>query len=146
MEQEEEVVEDVLQGWKDAVKTEVSEEVDRLSKTLIPDQGNSILTIDVGKKALANVHKSYVLVSADKSENNTVVVCKRYSVEVPMKEFEAEGTDKSTYRRQTEEAAEVIQKQVEEVKKLGFEVEEATENYQRYTGSQRCITTHQDAG
>ena len=33
-----------------------------------------------GKKALADVHKSYVLLSADKSEN-TIVVCKRYYVE-----------------------------------------------------------------
>ena len=53
------MVEGVLQGWKDAVKTEVVKEVDRLKETLIPDPGNSILTTDAGKKALADVHKSY---------------------------------------------------------------------------------------
>ena len=57
------------------------------------------MTTDAGKKALADVHKSYVLVSADKSENNTIVVCKRCYVEVLRKELAAEGTDKSTYRR-----------------------------------------------
>ena len=121
----EEVVEDALQAWKDEVKRKVVKEIDRLSKTIPPDPGNSILTTDEGKKALAAVHKSYVLVSADKSENNTIVVCKRYYVERLRQELAAEGTDKSTYKRQTESAEEVIKKQVAKVGDLGFEVEEA---------------------
>ena len=119
------VVEGALQAWKDLVKKKVEKEAGRQSQTIPPDPGNSILTTDEGKRNLANVHKSYVLVSADKSENNTIVVCKRYYVEVLRKELAAEGTDKSTYRRQAESAEEVIKKQLEEVGEYGFEVEEA---------------------
>ena len=87
----------MLRAWKDSVLKKVKKEADRLSKTIPPDPGNSILTTDAGKKALADVHKSYVLVSADKSENNTIVVCKRYYVEILRKELEAEGTQEHVH-------------------------------------------------
>ena len=89
------------------------------------------------------MHRSYVLVSADKSENNTIVVCKRYYVERLRQELAAEGTDKSTYRRQTESAEEVIKKQVEEVGSV--KKKKHTERYLCFTGSLRCITTRRDA-
>ena len=92
------------------MKTKVTKEVDRLSKTVTPDRGNCVLTTEAGKKALAALHKSYVLVSADKSENNVVVVCKRYDVSELRKELEAESTGKSTNRRQPESTTEVIQR------------------------------------
>ena len=86
------------------MKTKVTKEVDRLSKTVTPDRGNCVLTAEAGKKALAELHKSYVLVSADKSENNVVVVCKRYDVSELRKELE----QRAQVRARTEDRTEGV--------------------------------------
>ena len=54
--------------------------MERLKMTEKTDRGNEILNEGEGKKQLSALQSKYVLVSADKSENNVIVVCRRYYI------------------------------------------------------------------
>ena len=58
---------------------------------------------------LNNFHKDYVLVPADKAADNVIVICKKYYLEIVLKELETT----STYEMVNVCCEEVIQKHLE---------------------------------
>jgi hypothetical protein len=97
------------------------------------------LESEEGKREMKRLARKYVLVSADKSENNVIVVCKKYYVKRLRDELL--GTDhissnssskgsssnakEKTYRKETRSIEEVIEEQIETLREeFGLEVDE----------------------
>ena len=105
---------------------EVKKKIERLKREKTENDGNELLTTAAGKKQLEEIQKKYVLVSADKSENNVIVVCKKYYVERVRKELAGIEGKAKTYERQEERIEQTVSWQVEQIeKKYGLKVEEA---------------------
>ena len=58
----------------------MKERIEELKKEDVKDKGEESLDEGRGKKELERLKKRFVLVTADKSEKNVIVVCRRYYV------------------------------------------------------------------
>ena len=63
-----------------------------------------ILNSDKHLKSLRQLHSKYVLVPADKASNNVIVVCKKYYLEIVLREVNAT----TTYECVTEEYGNLV--------------------------------------
>jgi hypothetical protein len=103
----------------------------RLEKTVGSPESQEVLTTASGKAALENLLKRFVLVSADKSENNTIVVCQRHYVQRIRAELAGVEGKAHTYRVELEKIDVIVEEQLRRVTefgvKYGFRVEKAQE-------------------
>ena len=106
-----------LAAWKDEVLKRVDDKLERLQRDVPFDPGNEYLDTPEGKKALSELLSRFVLVSADKSENNVVIVCKRHYVKKLRDELAVKPDQ--TYLRDESKVTDVILMQMEKVKAFG---------------------------
>jgi hypothetical protein len=119
------VDEGTLRGWKTEVEEEVRRKIERLKTQGLEDEGETVLESEKGKRELESLQKKYVLVSADKSENNVIVVGRRFYVRRIREELRSvDERGRRTYEEEEKEEDDVIEEQVEQMKKFGLEVEE----------------------
>ena len=71
---------------------------------------------------LENLHKKFVLVPIDKAANNIAVICKKYYVEVILKEIGFIGMGNSTYSQSEKCLEEIISDNTEYAKRLGYKM------------------------
>ena len=65
----------------------VDSRIDYLKSKITPRKTNPVLKRDDVKKYLDHLHKHFVLVPVDKASNNIAIICKRFYVEVILKEI-----------------------------------------------------------
>ena len=120
-----------LAAWKEVVLRLVRNKVDRLEKTVGSPGSQEVLTTVEGKAALEDLLKRFVLVSADKSENNTIEVCQRHYVQRIREELAGQVGKPHTYRLELERIDVIVEEQLRRVKefgvKYGFDVEKTQE-------------------
>ena len=120
-----------MAAWKEVVLRLVKERVVRLEKTVGSPESQEVLTTASGKAALENLLKRFVLVSADKSENNTIVVCQRHYVQRIRAELAGVEGKAHTYRVELEKIDVIVEEQLRRVTefgvKYGFTVDKAQE-------------------
>ena len=101
------------------------ERIEELKKEDVKDEGEVSLDEGRGKNELERLKKRFVLVTADKSEKNVIVVCRRYYVKKIREELLSENEEgRRTYEEEEKEEEEIIQEQIERLKRYGLEVEE----------------------
>ena len=68
--------------------------------------------------------KKFVFVPIDKAGNNIAIICKRYYVEVILKEIGQIGSGNSTYEKSSKTEADIVEDNVMYSERLGLEVED----------------------
>jgi len=120
------VAQEGLAEWREAVRERVRKKVARLRAEPAVRQKERVLESREGKRALEELQREFVLVSADKSENNVVVVCRRHYVQRLREELESvDEQGKRTYEETGVRVEETVEKQIAAVEKFGLKVEEA---------------------
>jgi hypothetical protein len=123
--EKEEIVIGQFKQWKEQLLSGLDEALVREKEKGVGEEKGQILEDKKSKKALKDLLDRYVLVSADKSENNVIVVCRRYYVQRIREEIEGKGEEEEekTYRREVgRQAKEIVSTIVEELKDDGIEV------------------------
>ena len=119
-----------LSEWKDEVKELVVERISSL-KEKIRSPKHKILTDPDVKDTLSRLHDDFVLVPADKTVNNVIVVCKKYYIETLMKELGINTTNispNSTYIPSTESFDKILKSHCKFIESVGLEVSEEDKN------------------
>ena len=114
---------DVL-PWKNEILRKVDEKITSLKRKIKPQRCNQILKRPDVITCLENLHKNYVIVPIDKAANNVSIICKRYYVEVILKEVGILGEGNNTYVKTEKTVDEIIQDNVEYSERLKLKVEE----------------------
>ena len=83
--------------WKDAVLAKVDEKINVLKLKIRPQRKFQILKENTAKEYLDRLHEKYVLVPIDKASNNIAVICKKFYVEVILKEIGKVAEGNGTY-------------------------------------------------
>ena len=76
-----------LSDWKDQLKELVADRISDLKGHFKSPKCKVLNQLDV-KDTLCKLHANHVLVSADKAANNVIVVCKKYHIDILVKELE----------------------------------------------------------
>ena len=75
-----------LSEWKDHLKELVTDRISNLKGHFKSPKCKVLDQPDV-KDTLHKLHANYVLVPADKAANNVIIVCKKYHIDIPVKEL-----------------------------------------------------------
>ena len=94
--------------WKNEVLKKVDDKIRSLKRKFKPKKVNQVLRRPEVVEFLKNLHKNYVLVPIDKASNNIAIVCKRYYVEVILKEIGEIGTGNSTYEKSDKNVSSIV--------------------------------------
>ena len=113
-----------LLAWKEKVLEKVQSKIEHLKSTLTIRKTNPVLKDPEVVAYLENLHKHYVLVPIDKAANNIAIVCKRYYVEVILKEIGIMGEGNSTYCKIEKSAQDIVEENVKESEVFGFNISE----------------------
>ena len=73
---------------------------------------------------LKQLHKTYVFVPIDKAGNNIAIICKRYYVEVILKEIGQIGNGNCTYEKSSKTVEDVVEDNIMYSERLELEVED----------------------
>ena len=106
------------------VLRKVDEKIRSLKRKFKPQKVNQVLKREDVVEYLENLHKNFVLVPIDKAGNNIAIICKRYYVEVILKEIGEIETGNDTYQKIEKNVSEIVEENVMYSKHLGLEVEE----------------------
>ena len=87
----------LLTEWKIKVFKCLNDKINTLKTRIHPKPTTKILSDDVVKNDLDKLQERYVMVPIDKADNNVAFVCKRYYIEVIVKELGMRGNPSSTY-------------------------------------------------
>ena len=82
----------VLRDWEETVHECIEQRVRCLKQRHVNRRKKHVLKNRVHLDYLNKLHENYVLVPADKAANNVIVVCKRYYLDVVLKELESTNT------------------------------------------------------
>ena len=103
---------DNLQSWKDEILLKVNQKVESLKTVIKPLRTQPKLkNVDV-LTCLESLQQKYVLVPIDKAANNVAVICKKYYVEVILREIGILGERSSTYSISERCKAEIIDENI----------------------------------
>ena len=75
-----------LNEWKDTILRKVDQKIDGLRETMTLNRKAQVLGQANVIEALETLHKNFVLVPIDKASNNVAVVCKKFYVELILRE------------------------------------------------------------
>ena len=116
----------LFNGWKICVLKAVDDRIESMKRTYTDNLGREqVLGLRNKKvaKALSELHKSYVLVSADKAAGNVIIVCKKYYIQCMVHELTL-NPDR-TYEEVVGDKDELMRKICDEMKeKFDIEVPE----------------------
>ena len=90
----------------------------------IPKKTSQILKRPDVVGHLEQLHKTYVFVPIDKAGNNIAIICKRYYVEVILKEIGQIGNGNSTYEKSSKTVEDVVEDNVMYSERLGLEIDD----------------------
>ena len=87
-----------LDEWECRVVEAIQTRIDRLRKNKKNPRKRQILSDRECQQYLADFQTRFVLVPADKASNNVLIVCKKYYLDVVLKELDtSNGTNPLTY-------------------------------------------------
>ena len=115
-----------LSEWKDQIKELVVERISGLKEEIRSPKQKILSDPDV-KDTLRRLHDDFVLVPADKAVNNVIVVCKRYHIEMSIKELGINTTSispSSTYIPSTDSFDEILKSHCKFIGSVGLEMSE----------------------
>ena len=113
-----------MNSWKNEILKKVDEKIRSLKLRVPYKKSKQVLKRPDVVEYLEQLHKSYVLVPIDKAGNNIAIICKRYYVEVILKEIGESGNGNSTYIKSSKSVEDVVEDNVMYSKRLGLEVED----------------------
>ena len=118
------LAEESLTRWKNKIMEKVEAKIRLLKIKIRPQKTNPVLKDTEVKEYLQTLHDKYVLVPIDKAANNVAIVCKRYYVQVILKEIGILGEGNNTYVRTKRLTEEIIDENSCYAERLGFEIKD----------------------
>ena len=82
---------------------------------------NPILKTAEVKEYLEDLHSKFVVVPIDKASNNVSVICKKFYIEVILKEIGVTGEGNATYQTSDLTKDDIVQNSISYTKKLKLE-------------------------
>jgi len=113
-----------LQAWKDAVINKVDQKIQTIKHNVQPQGTNPILKQNEVIQHLNDLHSKYTIVPIDKAANNVALICKKYYVEVILREIGVLGEHSTTYSMSTESKEDIMEENLTYCKRLNLEVSE----------------------
>ncbi len=110
--------------WKTEVLRKVDDKIRSLRRKMKFQKSNPVLRRPEVVEYLKQLHENFVLLSIDKAGNNIAIVCKKYYVEMILKEIGHIGPDNSTYEKIDKSKEEIVDENVMYSKRSGFKVDE----------------------
>ena len=113
-----------MNPWKNEILKKVDAKIQTLKLRVRPKKTKQVLKRPDVVEYLKQLHKTYVFVPIDKAGNNIAIICKRYYVEVILKEIGQIGNGNSTYEKSSKTVEDVVEDNVVYSERLGLEVED----------------------
>ena len=107
-----------IKNWKEAVLQEVEDRITFLKRKVRFQKVNPILKRAEVVDYLQNLHSKFVLVPIDKAANNVCIICKKFYIEVILKEIGILGPGNPTYHISDSSKDEIIQNNTNFTRKL----------------------------
>ena len=82
----------VLREWKEMVVDSVQRRISYLRQRHINKRKKHVLKNKVHLNNLEHMHENFVVVSADKASNSVIIVCKKYYLDVVIRELRLTST------------------------------------------------------
>ena len=114
----------VLRDWERTVHECIENKVKQLKSKHINKRKKHVLDTRIHVNYLNQLHKEYVLVPADKAASNVIVVCRKYYLEVIMREL----STTSTYQKVDEDCMDIVMEHVNYLRQSGIDVGEEHEH------------------
>ena len=127
----------VLRDWEETVHECIEQRVRCLKQRHVNRRKKHVLKNGVHLDYLNKLHENYVLVPADKAANNVIVVCKKYYLDVMLKELESTNT----YQEVHSDCSSVVSRHLKYMVQNDIFVQEQQEHLHHFTGYQSCIRT-----
>ena len=121
------ITEESLNPWKTTVMSKVDERIKLLKTKIKPTQTNPVLKQTDVISYLDQLKKEFVFVPIDKAASNVAIICKRYYLQVILKEIRILGDGNKTYCKANREKDEIINENIEYTKRLNFKTTEKEE-------------------
>ena len=119
------LTEECLEEWKNKILHKTDSKISSLKSKITPRITNPVLKQPEVEQYLEEIHKKFVLVPIDKAANNVAIICKRYYVEVILKEIGMMDSQSSTtYCRSEKLKDEIIYDNLTVSKKLSLTITE----------------------
>ena len=115
---------ETLIPWKNEILRKVDAKITSLKRKIKYHKSNPILKRPEIIAYLENLHKTFVLVPIDKAGNNVCIICKRFYVEVILKEIGVLGEGNTTYVRTDESKEHIVNENVQYSKRLNMAVQD----------------------
>jgi len=113
-----------LTPWKNEILRKVDSKIASLKRKIKYQKANPVLKQPEVIEYLQNLHSKYVLVPIDKAANNICIICKRFYVEVILKEIGILGEGNNTYVHTNLSKEHIIHENVEYAKHLKMNIGE----------------------
>lgn len=113
-----------LVGWKNKVLELVDSDIKKLKRKIKKQRTNPVLKQPEVVDYLNSFHQKYVMTPIDKASSNVSVICKRYYVEVVLKEIGILGDGSETYEEANRSKDEIIDDNRVYSQKLGYTLSE----------------------
>ena len=113
-----------MSPWKNEVLKKVDEKIRSFKGRIRPKRNQQVLKDPKVVEYLQKMHEKFVFVPIDKAGNNIAIICKRYYVEVILKEIGHLGNGNNTYEKTQKNLSEIVEENVMYSKRLGLEVED----------------------
>lgn len=110
--------------WRNEVLQQVDNKITSLKRKIKYRKASSVLERPDVIDDLKEIHSKFVVVPIDKAANNVALICKRYYVEVILKEVGILGNGNDTYVRSDRSKIDIVDENVNYSKRLGVEVSE----------------------
>jgi hypothetical protein len=110
--------------WKTEILNKVDSKIRLLRQKLKFQKLDPVLKRPDVVDYLKHLHENFVLVPIDKASSNIAIVCKRYYVEVILKEIGHIGTGNSTYEKVDRSLEEIVEENCMYAERSGFKVDE----------------------
>ena len=117
---------DSLLPWKEEIMRRVDLKISDLKKRIQPKHTSPTLKQAEVSNYLSQLHDKFVLVPIDKAANNVAIVCKKFYVQVILREIGASGAQSinQTYIEAGKSPQEIVSESQEYTKRLGLEIED----------------------
>ena len=113
-----------LVRWKNKVLELVDADIVQLKSKIKQQRTNPVLKQPEVVEYLNSFHKKFVMTPIDKASSNVSVICKRYYVEVVLREIGIQGQGSDTYERTDRCKEEIVDDNREYSKRLGYSLSE----------------------
>lgn len=113
-----------LESWKNKLLKLVDLDIVKLKRKIKPQRTNPILKQSEVLDYLTSFHDKFVMTPIDKASSNVAVICKRYYVEVVLKEIGILGNGSETYEKANRSKDEIIDDNRVYSERLGYTLSE----------------------